>query len=686
MKKYKKRKKQKEYTNYNFNKRITFLKILSFIFFAIIIFRISYLNLNMGNYYNMILNKKIDDIVYLESAPRGRILDRNNKVLVDNIAIKKIFYNKQKGITTDEEIALAESVSKNVNLNYSLLLDRNLKEFWIAKYPQKANEKITKKDLENLKNRKITNEQLEELKIERITEEDLTAFTDEDKKTAYLYYLMNKGYYSDEKIIKVEAVTDEEFAYISENIDSLKGFNTKLDWERIYPYGDVLRNILGNVSSTNSGIPLEKADYYLSLGYDLDDRVGISGLEEQYESILKGEKSKYKILDDNTLELIKEGKKGNDIVLSIDIDLQMQVEQILKEEILATKSEANTRFYNRSFSIIQNPNNGEIYALAGKQVLRNSTNNYEIYDYSVGALTSTITPGSIVKGASMIVGYNSKVIDIGTVMYDNCISLLNMPEKCSWKTLGYVSDLDALKWSSNVYQYKIAMMVGGFDYHPLKMLEINLAAFDIYRSTFYQFGLGVKTGIDYPIEEDGYGGLSNDGDLLINFGIGQYDTYTPMQISQYISTIANGGNRVKPKFLKYVLANDQKILYETPITILNKVDTEEKYLNRVKEGFRACILGGTCVGYMDNAPEASGKTGTSESFVDSGSGIYNHPTISNNFIGYAPSNNPVMSIAVSSPDVQDLASGEYKSDVNYRISRRITAAFFTLFNEKGERK
>ena len=91
---------------------------------------------------------------------------------------------------------------------------------------------------------------------------------------------MNKGYYSDEKIIKVKDVTDYEYAYISENLDTFTGFNTKLDWERKYLYGDTLRSILGSVSTNETGIPKEKANYYLKLGYDLDDRVGLSGIED----------------------------------------------------------------------------------------------------------------------------------------------------------------------------------------------------------------------------------------------------------------------------------------------------------------------------------------------------------------------------------------------------------------------
>jgi len=496
---------------------------------------------------------------------------------------------------------------------------------------------------------------------------------------------MNKGYSTDIKTIKIDA-SNEEYAYISENIEEFPGFNTKLDWERTYPYGNVLRSVLGNISSSDVGIPKEKMDYYLKQGYELDDRVGISGLEEYYDKYLRGEKAKYKKLEDGNLEKISDAKQGNDIILSIDIDLQLKIEKMLKQEVIKTKTEPNTKFYNRSFIVIQNPKTGEIYSMAGAQVLKEN-GKYTTYDYSIGPIVSTITPGSVVKGASIIVGYNEKAIDIGTVMYDDCIKFLNMPEKCSWRYLGYVNDLDALKYSSNIYQFKIAMKIGGQDYKYNSILDLDLNAFDIYRKTFYQFGLGVKTGIDYPLEETGVKGKSNDSDLLINYAIGQYDTYTTLQLSQYISTIANGGSRIKPRFLKSVIdSQTNEIIYEAPTVVLNKVLTEDKYLKRVQLGFRLCIKNGTCYGYMGNVKNGAGKTGTSESFVDSGTGIYNHPTISNNFIGYAPYDNPVMSIAVSSPDVMDLKGSEYKSDINYRLSKKASTIFFSLYDYSGKRK
>jgi cell division protein FtsI/penicillin-binding protein 2 len=77
-------------------------------------------------------------------------------------------------------------------------------------------------------------------------------------------------------------------------------------------------------------------------------------------------------------------------------------------------------------------------------------------------------------------------------------------------------------------------------------------AFKTYRDMLASFGLGVKTGIDLPVESLGYSGTSKLPGHLLDFSIGQYDTYTPIQLSQYINTIANGGKRLKPFLLKEV--------------------------------------------------------------------------------------------------------------------------------------
>ena len=106
----------------------------------------------------------------------------------------------------------------------------------------------------------------------------------------------------------------------------MNGFNTQIDWERVYPYGDTFKSMLGTVSSSTQGIPAEEKDYYLEKGYSLNDRVGISYLEKEYEDILHGKKPVYEVINSHEVKLKKEGQRGKDIVLSIDINNDIQAD------------------------------------------------------------------------------------------------------------------------------------------------------------------------------------------------------------------------------------------------------------------------------------------------------------------------------------------------------------------------
>jgi len=492
---------------------------------------------------------------------------------------------------------------------------------------------------------------------------------------------MNKGYSYEEKIIKEEGISDLEYAYIAENSSNLFGFDVKYSWERVYLYGDTFKTILGNISN----ITKEDKNYYLNKGYSLDELVGVSYLEKQYENILKGKKAIYKLGNNNELELIEEGIRGQDIVLTIDINLQMEVEQILSEEILRAKSEANTEYYNHSFVVIQQPNTGEILAMSGKQVLFKN-GEYVIQDYTPGIITSPMTVGSVIKGASMYVGYINNVIDIGEYQVDECIKLYSVPKKCSWTTLGYINDLTALAQSSNVYQFKIAMRLAGFNYSYNKKFVISNDVYDKYRTVFHQFGLGVKTEIDLPIESIGNVGKSSSPDLLLNFAIGQYDTYTTMQLSQYITTIASDGKRYQPHLLKQVYKSTNsselgELDYKVEPKLLNELENID-YIKRIQEGMKGVLSYGTgknTMGYVDNP---AGKTGTSESFLDTDKdGKVDTLTLSKTFAGFAPYDNPKMTLTVTSPDlINPNNDNDFSSYANNRIARRISTRYFESYN------
>lgn len=677
--------KRKKKINYEriINKRVFVILIALISLFSVVFIKLFMVMLIDKDKYNDKLLALTNKSITLNSSPRGRIYDRNYNVIVDNKAINTIVYKKEKGTTNKEMIELAYTVSPHLNLDVSRLTLRAKKEFYLAKYPDKCKKKIKSSEYEKVKQRKLSNKDIEELKIERISLDELNVFKDGDLKTAYLYYLMNNGYTYEEKVIR-NGASDEEFAYISENNDKLKGFNTRVDWERVYPYGDTLRTILGTVSSSSQGIPSEDKNYYLKLGYSLNDRVGLSYLEKQYESYLKGEKNVYEAVNSHELRLVKEGMRGNDVVLSIDINLQKEIDNLIDEAIIKAKSEANTEYYDHSSVIVTDPNTGEILAIASRKIVGD-----KIIDNVNSILISPITPGSVVKGASMLVGYETGVIKFGEKMLDECVKIAGAPEKCSSvNDLGVIDDLTAMAKSSNVYQFKTAIRVNGQEYYRGMKLNFNQKSFDTYRNMYHAFGLGVKTEIDLPIESAGYTSVDKASGNLLDFVMGQYETYTPIQLAQYVSTIANGGNRMQPHLLKEVRkATDNDTLGDVMYTfepkVLNKIEVKSENLKRVQEGFYAVMhmSGGYGRGYINDRMDAAGKTGTSQSFIDTNNdGIIDTETITSSFIGYAPYNNPKVAFMVTSPNSSHAnSSNNFASLVNYRLTRAITDKYYDMY-------
>ena len=663
-------------------KRYKFLIGLILILLSIIVGYLYYVQIVMRDYFKEKVDAATIKVVLGDSAPRGRIYDRNGKLVVDNVAVRSIVYKKS-GFGSKDEITLAYKIGDMIDVDFTRLSDDDLRLFWLKNNYDEASSFITDSEYNDLKERRIDINTIEKYKLERIPKEYLDAYNDVDLEAAYIYKLMNTGYNYIEKVIKKDGVTPEEYALISENLESLPGVNVKLDWDREYLYGNVFRTVLGTVSSSESGIPYELKSYYLNKGYELNDRVGTSYLEYQYEDQLKGVKNKYQVINGKYI-LLEEGRRGNDIKLTIDIELQKEIEKILEEELIATKNEPNTKYYNKSFVIVSDPNTGEILAMAGKQIA-GGMGNYKFYDYTPGITTTPVVVGSVVKGASHIVGYNTGSLSIGEVRDDSCLKIAATPLKCSWKYLGVLDDISALQNSSNTYQYNTAIRVGGGIYVPNGALVINPEAFNIYRNTFAEFGLGVSTGIDLPIESLGYKGNSELPGHLLDFSIGQYDTYTPIQLSQYINTIANGGSRIKPYLVRSIYNPTKDGLSDkigsTEVVVLNKVNTDDKYMERVKLGFRRVLDSGTGYGYIDLSYKPAGKTGTSQSFIDTDNdGIVDTETLTNTFVGYAPYDNPRVSFTVISPDIYyDENGSSYQSNVNKRIVSRVSKKYFDFY-------
>ena len=634
-------------------KRRYFYYSLFIIFFLILGIRLLSIWQDKDTYQEKLL-AKTEIYVAGGSAPRGRILDTNGNVLVDNIGVKTIYYNKIKGITPREEIAIAEHLASILTIRHANT--KELKEYWLV-LNDSGKHLITSEEYRLLEERKITSSELEELKKERITDEMLAELSEIEQKAAYIYHLMNSGYVYSKKLI-LKDVSEEEYAKIIES--NIPGITGELSWERLYLYGDTLKNIFGSIGS----IPEEEKETYLSSGYELTDIVGLSYLEEEYEEYLKGTKAKYLVNSDNTLTLIEEEKRGNDLVLSIDINLQLKVEEIIKDKIILGDTYPNTDYYKDSYALVSDPNTGSILAIAG--IRRNDDDTWS--DISLNTINKSFTIGSAVKGATISVGYKYGLIEMDKYITDACVKLYLVPQKCSFKSLGRINDLTALAYSSNYYQYLIAIGLTGNIYKPNIKLNATEEHFNIYRNMLASYGLGVKTEIDLPGEQTGIIGKTIADDLLLNLAIGQYDTYTPVEVLQYINSLATG-KRTALSLMQEIKNAEKVILTNTP-NVLNEVDLDETYLNRIREGLKLVLSEGTGRIYVDKSINAAGKTGTSESFYDSdGDGTVDVATITSTFAGYFPADNPKYSVVVITPNI---SHNNGSNDTMYYGASKIT--------------
>ena len=612
-------------------------------------------------YYTKLLDEKTNIYVYGISAPRGRILDCNGKVLVDNIGIKTIYYNKIKGITKSKELEIAGLLANVLSVDEATIDE--LKEYYLINNND-GKYLITDEEYKLFEERKITKEEIDIKKRARITD-DMLNYSSKEKTQAHIYSLMNKGYiYSKKKI--ASNLTEEEYAKIIES--KIPGITGELSWDRIYLYGDTLKNIFGRIGS----ITKETKEYYLTKDYELTDTVGISYLENVYEDYLRGKKAKYKVGSDYTLTLLEEEQKGNDLILSIDIDMQIKTEEILKDKLILAKKYGNTEYFKDSYALVSDPLTGSIKAISGIRL--NDDNTFS--DISLNNINKSYTTGSAVKGATIAVGYKYNLIEPGKYINDSCVKLLFVPKKCSFKKLGKVNDLTALSNSSNYYQYMIAIKLTGNTYTPNMKLNATKEHFKKYREMLSSFGLGVKTGIDLPNEQTGIMGKTIADDLLLNLSIGQYDTYTPIEVLQYINSVATG-KRIKLSLMQEI-KNGEETLLENKSEVLNNVDLDKESLDRIKEGMKLVLSEGTGKFYVPQGLNFAGKTGTSESFLDTNNdNIVDTATISSTFTGFYPADNPKFSIVVITPNVSHKNG---KTDAFYFGASKITKELVTFLS------
>ena len=682
--------------------RMNILFLIIFILFASLIFRLGYLMIVRGDYYVGEVESK-EEIQVNTSVPRGRIYDRYGRVLVDNQPENAITYTRLPKIKNDEILIIAEQLATLIDMPINRVTYRDQRDFWILKNSEAAMEKVKKEEMdefrlskENMTEKEVDIEYNRRI-LERITEEELAQLSPQDLEVLAIYREMTSGYLLSPQIIKSENVTDKEFAMVSERLSELHGVNTTTDWKRVR---HVPLSILGRTTTPSKGIPKNTLDYYLARDYSRNDRVGESFFEAQYEDILQGEKSVIKTVTNKTGNIVEtfmsyKGEPGKDLVTTLDIELQQEAERVVEDALWKMKSSGGGSLLDRAFYIMMNPNTGEILSMVGKKVEYDEAGKMYLADYSYGTFTTAYEMGSTVKGATVLTGYREGALSIGTRQIDEPIVLgRGLVKKSIFNHGGrmWMDDLMALEQSSNVYMFKTALSIGGLTYYPY-MATASLLKDDTLqrlRNGYAQLGLGVPTGIDLPGETTGVMNKPDSPGKVLDITIGQFDTYTPLQLAQYVSTIANNGYRIQPRFLKQIRkpSEDGKtlgpLISEVEPKILNQIDNTQAETNRVKEGFHRVYTGarGTARYYFADAPyTAAGKTGTAEVvYYGPQKDRWRTNTINLVHVGFAPFDKPEVAYAVVIPWAStNLNPSTY---YNNTIAREVLDKYFELQNKR----
>ncbi|WP_423799993.1 peptidoglycan D,D-transpeptidase FtsI family protein [Neobacillus sp. SAB-20_R2A] len=663
--------------------RLASLFFVVFVLFSILILRLGFIQILKGEAFAAQAEKTdVTSVSY--SVPRGKIYDTNDRLVVYNIPEKAIIYTPPKNPQPRELLELAKKLNTFLIMTdkeINKVTDRDLKDIWLLEH-NNGTDLITKKEEKLYKQEKLNDKDLYHLKLNRITESDLKGM---DKNLAAIYRKLSSATALTPTMVKNENVTEEEFARVNENLDNLPGVDVTTDWKRGRTYGETFWNMLGEVTSADEGLPADKVDYYTSKGYKLNDRVGKSYIEELYDGVLQGQKEKVKTVTDQngnvvSTKTVSEGKSGKDLVLTIDMEFQAQVEKIMQEELVSAIQKPHTDTLDTAFVVAMEPKTGRILAMSGKVFNRQSG---EFTDFTPGTFTYAFEQGSVVKGATVLTGYQTGVRDFGETELDEVMRFKGSGTFSSYQVMNRINDLEALERSSNVYMWKTAIEMMGGKYVPNGTLNIDPKKIETIRYYFNQFGLGIPTGIGFDNETAGIKGTNPS--TYFQIAIGQLDTYTPLQIAQYITTIANGGYRMKPQLVKEIrepnMNGDEpgSVIDEIEPVVLNQVDMSQEMLKRVQQGFWLVTHGsqGTARGYFKDEPyNAAGKTGTSESYKN---GV---KTWNLSFVGYAPFDDPEIAIAVIVPNAYRDGYAQPHSAANI-ISQRVFRAYFDL-KEKGQ--
>ncbi len=632
----------------NLNSKVKVLKFFFLFFFVVLIFKF-WLVTNFYSEGYSELAKHQTNIILKNPMPRGEIYDRNNKLIVGNEEKKNLVYLNNYKKSNEDMWKLSKTLVDNIHIDegdYNLV-ENDYKDLII----RENQEEIYKRYNENESNYDIESEDfdIDSALRDQVKKSDYDKLVKKyGKKVIDLKILMDSSSTSNPKVL-AKNLSSEDVYYINENVGKLGGCFVMSDWKRSYPYKNTLRTFLGNVGD----IPAEDLASYKSLGYSQADKIGISYVEKEEEMYLRSTPQEVSFYFDNegnitNYEVVNMGKSGDDIKLTIDIELQKKVDEILKDSL----KNDSFKYHKTNYASVTDPNTGEILALSG--IFEDGK---QLYDLSIQNFTTAYEIGSVVKPALLLIGYDLGVWDWDTVINDIPMDLGGGIVKSSYNNYGPIDENDAIKHSSNVYFYYLILKIAGINYTGPSSLPSTISdeSFTTVRKEFSRFGLGTKTGIDFDNELEGVKNSGKGVGLYMDLANGQYDTYTPLQMAQYVATLANGKARMKMNYLYSINEPAKQGVIGPEIKrinseVMNYLSYDSKDIKHVQEALALpSTPGGTTASAADSRYKIGSKSGTSESFYYEEGMKSAYKTNNSSFIAYAPYKNPKIAVSVLYP-------------------------------------
>lgn len=665
--------------------RLNLLFAIVILLFLTIIGRLLYMQVLHKDFYENKLASASQTRVTMGSA-RGEIYDATGKPLVQNTVKQVVSFTRSNKMTAADLKDISKKLLTYVTVTSPELTDRQMADYYLA------DAETYKKTVEALpKDKRYDSDgnQLSESELYNNAANSIAAnqmdYSEDEKKAIYLFSQLNSVGNFATGNIQTDPLSDTQVAVIASASKELPGISISTSWDRKV-LETSLSSIVGTVSSEKSGLPAEEVDAYLKKGYSLNDRVGTSYLEKQYEEVLQGKRTVKEIHldkhgDMESVENIEEGSKGKNIKLTIDLAFQDSVDSLLKSYFNSELANGGAKYSEGVYAVALNPKTGAVLAMSG---MKHNVETGELTTDSLGTVTNVFVPGSVVKAATISSGWENGVLSGNQTLTDQPIVFQGSAPINSWYTPYYgsfpITAVEALEYSSNAYMVQTALGIMGQTYQPNMTVGTNNleSAMGKLRATFGEYGLGVSTEIDLPDESTGFIPQKFDLANYLTNAFGQFDNYTPMQLAQYVATIANNGVRLAPHIVEGIYDNNDKgglgeLIQAINTKEINKVNISESDMAILHQGFYQVSHGTSPLttgrAFSDGATVSiSGKTGTAESYVAGGQKEANNT----NAVAYAPTENPQIAVAVVFP---------HNTNLTKNVGPAIARDIINLYNQ-----